>query len=318
MKILNWVLLMLLCFSIGCTTFGIKSPKTDARDDLDDKWEQIEIQKEKTAVNSDKRLNQIGILSRGVDYAMDNVGDNDLKINVAKQLNDRVMSLANNPDIKNVVRIQEIVKELISSVEKERVDGNKKLNDLDKELQLTQTERLKIKSLLEKREKEFNDLSYEVAKKSDKNEAVVDEMNKWFGLGAVYYGFKKFIGSFILVMVIVMVLFLVLKMLAATNPIAASIFGIFDVIGGIFLKLIRFITPKSINFAKVIPTETYNFYKNPLDKIVDTYERLKQENKLLSDDKKHTLEDMSIELSKIMDESDKKAIEECLAELKWK
>ena len=316
-KYINYILLATTIMFVGCSTFGISGPKTASRDKLSYKLEQIQDGKDKSAENDDRRLDQIGVLARGSDFAMDKLTTSDIRVDVARQLNDRVMSLANNPNVGDVIRIKQIVEDLISSVDAERANGQKELSRLDEELKTIQKDKIKLELALGKKSKEFEDLSLGIAKKTDDSAAVIDGMNKWFGLGAVYYGFKKFLTSSLLILVVCVVLFLILKVASATNPIAAAIFHIFNVIGSGILYVVKLIVPKSFSVANFIPSQTYNFYKGALNKIVDTFEKLKRENLLLPPEKQHKLEDISLELSKVMDESDKKAIDECLKELKW-
>lgn len=316
-KYINYVILAATILFVGCSTFGISGPKTTSRDKLMDKQEQIQDGRDKSAKNDDKRLSQIGVLAKGSDFAMDKITTPDIRVDIARQLNDRVISLANNPNVGEVIRIKKIVEDLISSVDAERAKGQLELSKLDDELKTLQKDKVKIELALDKKSKEFEDLSFGIAKKTDDSAAVIDGMNKWFGLGAVYYGCKKFLASSILILVIFTVLFLILKVAASTNPIAAGIFHVFNLAGSGILYVIKLVVPKSFSVANFVPSNTYDFYKGALNKIVDTFEKLKRENLLLPPEKQHTLADISLELAKVMDESDKKAVTECLKELKW-
>jgi len=318
MIIKNICFILALCFLTSCVSPFGKKPNTDSADKLDKKTEEMQKKKDAMGVNNEKKLDQIGVLAKGTHYALDKEPTQSKELDVAKQLNERVVSLAGNPDIKDVKRIQLIVDELISEVKKEREKGLADLDKLDKELQFVQTERDKLQLDLNKKSQEFENLSLGIAEENDVAQDNLDEMNKWFGLGAVWYGVKKFLFSITVISVILLILFLVLKMAAASNPIAGAIFGVFETLVGFVLRAIKSITPNSFSVAKFVPQSNYDKYKNALNKIVDTFEDMKEKNKVLPDYKKYKLEDILVNLEKVMDDEDKKAVEECLKELKWK
>lgn len=316
-KLLRLFLVTTLFFSFGCANL-FKSSNTPSKDKIDDKAAEIQIKKEELSTNNNKKLNQIGVLAVGTHHALDKEKDPSKEVEVAKELNDRVMSLAGSPDINDVKRIQKIVDDLISAVKVEREKGRYELNKLDKEIQYIQTEREKIKNQLAKKSKEFEDLSSKIAIENDENKGKIEELDKWFGLGAVFYGIKKFISSLLIAILIFCIVFFVLKIASATNPIAAAIFKLFEFAGSSILFLVKSITPKSFNISNYVDKQYHDKYKSALDKIVDTIQDMKNKNEALPEDKKYKLEDLFENLSKVMDEEDKESIKECLKELKWK
>jgi len=317
-KKLIYVMLSLSLITAGCSMFGSKKPKVESRDKLDKKMEEVQQKKDAISSNDKKKLTQIGIVAKGTQHALDKVEEPKKEVNVAKQLNDRVISLANNPEIKDVIRIQKIVDDLISEVKKEREKGASDLAKLDNELQYVQSERNALQSSLDKKAKQFEDLSFGIAAKNDENSAIVGDMNKWFGLGAIFYGIKRMIFSILIIGGILALLFFILKIASASNPIAATVFSLFEMAGSWVLKGVKMITPNSFGVAKFIPETVHLKYKSALDKIIDTLESLKEKNKVLDGDKKYKLEDLLVELDKKLDTQDKIAIDECLKELKWK
>lgn len=314
----NVFLMITLCFLVGCVTLSRRSDTDKTKTEADEKAAEIQQQKDLLNSNNSKKLNQIGVIAKGTHHALDKITGSTNEVDVAKQLNDRVASLAGNPEIKDVKRIQQIVDDLISEVKKERDKGTSELSKLDREIQYIQSERDKIKMELEKKTKSFEEFAYKIAGENDENKAIANDMNKWFGLGAIVYGVKKFVSTLILTLVIGTVVFLLLKMLSRTNPIAGAIFGLFEMAGSFVLFLVKSVTPKSFEFSKFVNKEHHDKYKSALDKIVDTIESMKEQNKVLDDDKKYKLDDVLVQLEKVMDNSDKSAVAECLKELKWK
>jgi len=314
-KLLRLFLVTTLFFSVGCANL-FKSSNTPSKDKIDDKAVEIQTKKEELSTNNNKKLNQIGVLAVGTHHALDKEKDPSKEVEVAKELNDRVMSLAGSPDINDVKRIQKIVDDLISAVKVEREKGRYELNKLDKEIQYIQTEREKIKNELAKKSKEFEDLSSKIAIENDENKGKVEELDKWFGLGAVFYGIKKFISSLLIAILIFCIVFFVLKIASATNPIAAAIFKLFEFGGSMILSLVKSITPNSFSMSNFIEKEFHDRYKSALNKIVYTIQDMKDKNKILSDDKKYKLEDLFENLSKTMDGEDKDVVDECIKKLK--
>jgi hemerythrin-like domain-containing protein len=316
-KLLILFLVTTVLYTTGCMSL-FKNPNSNSSDKIDNKVAEIQVKKEELATNNGKKLSQIGILAVGTHHALDKEKDPSKEVEVAKELNDRVMSLAGSPDIKDVKRIQKIVDDLISAVKVEREKGRSELNKLDKEIQYIQSEREKIKTELAKKSKEFEDLSSKIANENDENKGKVEEIDKWFGLGAIFYGVKKFVTSLLVGILIFCIIFFVLKLAASTNPIAAAIFKIFEFIGSAVLCLVKSVTPKSFNMSNFVDKQHHDKYKSVLDKIVDTIQDMRNKNETLTDDKKYKLDDLFENLSKVMDKEDKDAVEECLKELKWR
>lgn len=318
MKMMFFIGLLVLSTSCGHVRDLIGDSTSKSEDKLDKKKIELQLKKDELAKNNEVKLKQIGTLSKGVDHALNIETNKSKPIDVAKDLNDRVASLASNPDVKDVNRIKKIVDELISEVEKERKVGEAELIKLDKELQYAQSERDLIKSAYEKKSLEYVAISEKIAEDNDKNEAVIGEMDKWFGLGAVWYGVKKFLISAVWILSIGTILFLVLRVLSQTNPIAAGIFGLFEMAGSSILQLVKVVMPNSFGYAKFVDKGTSEKYRGALDKIVDTLQLLKEQDRLAPDDKKVTLEMVFDELDKKLDDSEKRSVSERLQSMNWK
>jgi hypothetical protein len=320
MKMKIMFLIGLLALSTSCVHVRdlIGSSTSKSEDKLDKKKIELQLKKDELSKNNEVKLKQIGTLSKGVDHALNTETNKSKPIDVAKELNDRVSSLASNPDIKDVNRIKKVVDDLVSEVEKERKVGEMELTKLDKELQYVQSERDLIKTAYEKKSAEYAAISEKIAEDNDKNEAIVGEMDKWFGLGAVWYGVKKFLISAVWILSIGTIVFLVLRVLSQTNPVAAAVFGLFEMAGSAVLQLVKVAIPNSFSYAKFVDKGTSEKYRGTLDKILDTLQVLKEQNKLAPDDKKIDLEMIFAELDKKLDDAEKRVVTERLQSMNWK
>lgn len=315
-KYVVMLLSVVLLLSTGC--MGMFKQSVKSQEKLEQKTEQIEQKKTELANNNEVKLKEIGVVSTGVKYALSKETNASRTVSVATDLNDRVISLAGNPDIKDVVRIKRIVDELVSEVESERKIGIVEKNRLDLELQTTQSQREALQKSFDKQNEDYKKLSEHIAELSDKNAAVVNSMDSWFGLGAVFYGLKKFFFSFVTVLVIGSILFLILRILSQTNHFAATVFSVFEHAGSSILHLIKAVIPKSFDFASFVPKETSETYRESLDKIVDTLQTLKERNLLAADDKKVKLDDVFVELDKKLDSDEKSTVTDRLRSMGWK
>lgn len=320
MKVRIMVFISLLILTTSCSHFGgiFNSNPTNSEEKLEKKKSEMLVKEKELAKNNETKLKQIGTVSKGIEHALNSETNSSRSVDVAKELNDRVASLAGNPDVKDVVRMKKIVDDLISEVVKERKRGESELSMLDRELQFVQTERDIIKRAYEKKIEEYEALSGKIAENSDKNAYIVDEMDKWFGLGAIIYGGKKFILSTLTIITVGAILFLVLRVFAQTNPIAGAVFGIFEMIGSWGLYLIKTIIPNSFNHAKFVEKGPAEQYRHTLDKIVDTIQILKEKNSALPEEQKMLLSVIFDEFDRKFDTVDKRVVSERLKALGWK
>jgi len=312
-------LIGLLSLTVSCGTVrDLFKSSSNSEDKLDKKKVELQVEKDKLAKNNETKLKQIGTVSKGIDHALNIETNRSKPIDVAKELNERVMSLAGTPDVQDVVRMKKIVDELVSEVIKERKAGEAELARLDRELQFSQSSRDVIKQAYDKKSAEYAILSEKIAQESDKNEAIVGEMDKWFGLGAIIYGGKKFLMSTLTIILVGSILFLVLRVLAQSNPIAAAAFSVFERVGAGALHLIKATLPNSFGHAKFVEQGPAEQYRSTLDKIVDTIQSLKEKNAVLPDDKKIVLSAIFDEFDRKLDVVDKKVVDERLKALGWK
>ena len=93
-----------------------------------------------------------------------------------------------------------------------------------------------------------NQLSIEEsADKEGQLQLELNKYHKWFGLEAIVLGIIQFIKSSIWVILGFGVLFLLLRALAATNPLCNIIFGIFQSLAAGVMHIIESMVPASIN-----------------------------------------------------------------------
>jgi hypothetical protein len=93
-----------------------------------------------------------------------------------------------------------------------------------------------------------------------------------------------------------------------SNPIAASIFSIFDQIMSWFVNLIRVLAPKALAVAGQTATAVADKYKQVMFKMIDNIEALQQMQKR-DPTHKFTIDELLSELSKSMNDEEKKMID---------
>jgi xanthosine utilization system XapX-like protein len=212
-------------------------------------------------------------------------------------------------------KITQIVDLLNSEVTKEKEKGKKLLANKDEEVKELQAANTELKT---KYEQQIGDLiakSKDIARTGDNAQATVNEMSGNFGLNAVWWGLKRFVFTSITAILIFVVVFLLLRIASATNPIAAAVFSVFNVIGSGILQLIKGLTPKAVEISKLVNVEEHNKYKETLDKVVDTIETFKLKCEL--GNKQCTLGEVLEELDRVMDQKDKDCIKDILKDQKW-
>lgn len=274
------------------------------------------VENQQAQANEDK-LAHIGAWSQGgVEHAL-NLITNDVpkEVVVAKEMNARVEALAGKPDFKEVELIRGIVDDLLSQVQTTRVEGEKALAQKDKEIAAIQAQ---DKQLITQRENEIASALLQSdanARIADQYKATLNDMDKWGGLGAVWYGLHKFVVRMAWVLGIGGVAFFILRILAASNPIAGAIFSIFDQIGSWAVNTIAVIFPKALSIAGNVTTEVYNGTKSALTSIVDSVETVKLQQ--TASGKPATIQDLLDAAEATMTPADKAQIEKIKLQLGW-
>lgn len=260
------------------------------------------------AKNDDEKLQQVATLASGTDYSLKAVTNPPVQVKTAIDLNSRVLSISGNPNVDELNKIKEITDLLNSEVDKEKERGSKLLKQKDAQIVMLQNREKEIKDKYELQIKGLEDQASQVAKKADKLQVTVDEVNSYMGLGGVMYGMKRFLTLGITGVCIFLIVFMILRFLAATNPIAGAIFSIFEYIAGSVISIIKGLAPKSVDFSKLTSSIEFDRYKTTLDSVIDTIEHLKVIEKKTGTT--YTLKDLGVELEKNLNDSDKKLIGE--------
>ena len=272
----------------------------------------VEIEK-----NDKGKKIQTSALAQGIQYSLNQVTNPPVQVDTAKSLNERVVSIVGSPHIDEINRIKATVDLLNSAVEEERKKGLELLAQRDEMINKLQKEKVELNEKYDDQLWQMTDEAKKIAKESDEKQATLDAMGGMFGLNAVMWGLKKFVFSALTGIIIFGVIFLILRILAAVNPIAGAAFSIFNMFGSMALSLIKGLTPKAFEMANFAPKDTVDEYKSPLVKIVDIIQELKEKQKD-SPDKTYPLKDLLVRFEKEFDSHEKDLIDDILKELKWR
>ena len=262
-----------------------------------------------------KRI-QTSTLAQGIQYSLNQVTNPPIQVDTAKSLNERVVSIVGSPHIDEINRIKATVDLLNSAVEEERKKGLELLAKRDELINKLQKEKVELNEQYDDQILQLTDKAKEVAKEADQNKAVLDTMSGMFGLNAVFWGLKKFVFSALTAIIIFSVVFIILRLLATVNPIAAAVFSIFDMIGSLFVSLFKGLTPKAFEMNDFVHKDKVDEFKSPLVKIIDVIQELKEKQKD-STDKVYPLTEILKRFDKEMDSHEKDLIKDILKEQKW-
>lgn len=316
MNRLSWLVLVL---HLTCGCAGIKPTKQVS--DNQKKMAEAEKKVDNTLEDLDKnrkgRQIQTSVLAAGAQYSLSKVTNAPIEVDTAQKLTERIVSIQGQPHLDELQKIKQTVDFLNSALKEERTKGLQLLSERDALIILLQKEKADLKDKYDEQMWEMTEKGKEVAKKADENLAVINGMNSMFGLGAVFYGFKRFLVSCTTILIVFGVVFLVLRLLAATNPIAAGAFSVFNFVGTAVIALMKGLTPKAFEMTGFVDKSHKDSFKEPLIKIVDVIQELKQKQ----DDKPEatfTLKDILEKFDKEMDLVDKGVIDDILVEQKWK
>lgn len=307
------ILAGLILILSGCAIFS--GSKNKNQNKIDKKLDVIEKTETNIGKNQEIRNRNIQSMSFGVDAALTHIVTTNAAVNLARELNLRVMNLAGTPNFVEYMQVRTMVSNLLSQVESTRLDGEKALAKRDEEIFSLQSERDGLKTQLEKQQKELGATADLIAKNADVNQGKIDDMNRFFGLGAVFYGIKRFVLSSLTMIIVFSIIFLILRVLSNTNPIAKAAFSIFELIGSMGLKLIKGLSPGAFKMENFVSGAEHAPFKNVVYKIVDSLEEMKSHGNIK--DEKYTLDDILTKFSKSFDDSEKKLIKLCKEELKW-
>lgn len=314
-KFLKYIVLLLLLTS--CSTVRPTKQVTESQDAVDKQEKKIDKTYDDIVKNDKGKKIQTSTLAQGIQHSLSQVTNPPIQVETAKSLNERVVSIVGSPHIDEINRIKATVDLLNSAVEEERKKGLELLAQRDEMINKLQKEKVELNEKYDDQLWQMTDEAKKIAKESDEKQATLDAMGGMFGLNAVMWGLKKFVFSALTGIIIFGVIFLILRILAAVNPIAGAAFSIFNMFGSMALSLIKGLTPKAFEMANFAPKDTVDEYKSPLVKIVDIIQELKEKQKD-SPDKTYPLKDLLVRFEKEFDSHEKDLIDDILKELKWR
>jgi len=299
---LGLLLVAIMYYTTGCAIFGGgKNKNANREESARAKVENVETL---IGANLKDKINEIANLNYGVDYALSKEAVPSKNIQVAKDLNSRSMSLSGAPTVEEMKKMQQMIDDLTSQLADEKERGTKALENKDAEISAIQ---LESKMLVEAKDAEirkYMKIAADTAARADAIQTQLDKMNSFFGLGAIWYGFKRLITRMAWILGIGSILYLVLRFASMSNPLAASIFSIFDTMMSWVINVIKVLAPKALEVAGNTATTVANKYRDTMVKMVDNIEALKQIQKK-DPTKKFTIDELLTELSKSMDKDEK-------------
>jgi ElaB/YqjD/DUF883 family membrane-anchored ribosome-binding protein len=297
----------------SCTVFSNKGKAAKAEERGRAKIVEVDSRINANVVD---KIDAIASLAYGTDYALSKINEPSREVEVARDINKRVASLAGSPTLDQMKEMQDTIDKLTSILSTERSEGKQKLLEKDQVISNLQNEAKALQVAKETEIRRYMRVAQEAAAAADAYKVELDKMNKWFGLGAVFYGLKKFIISSMWILGIGGILFIILRLVSYSNPFAASIFSIFSTIGSWFIRAIEALLPKAVSLAGHTANKVFNVYKSTLWKIVDGIQTTKDRSAAAS--KTPSLNDVLNEVSKSMNEDEKLVVEEIKKALHWK
>lgn len=288
----------------SCAMFNTKGRAAKAEEKGREKIASVDS---RINANTSDKLDAIASLAYGTDYALSKVPEPSREIEVARDINKRVESLAGSPTLDQMKEMQDTIDKLTSLLVAERNDGKQKLSEKDKIIINLQNETKALNAAKESEIHKYMQIAQDAAASADAYKVELDKMNKWLGLGAVFYGLKKFIISSMWILGIGGILFFILRIASASNPVCGAIFGIIEQIVAWGINAIKVVFPKALQFAGQISSEVHSAMTSILWKIVDNAQNLKQLEQKTGHDV--TLKELFVELDKSLDSKEKEAIE---------
>lgn len=160
-------------------------------------------------------------------------------LGVASNFNHRAQSLAGMPNVGEMDTVRKLVFGLLSENAELRAKAQKAEAFSVSEIKKLQDKNVVLQQELgEKRENE-REAATEAAQELG---TIKEKVNSWFGLGAMFYGIKRFASWFLVLGFLFLVGVVALFFFPATAPIALAIFsGIGRLLSAIFGGLLRFL-----------------------------------------------------------------------------
>jgi hypothetical protein len=303
---------MLILAASSCTIFTNKGAAAKVEEKGRAKIVNVEAQ---TKFNNAEKLENIAGLAYGTGYALSKVNDPPKEVGVAIDLNQRIVSLAGSPTIEKMKEMQEMIDKLTSLLATERKEGKQLLETKDLIITALQDETKALATAKEIEISKYIATAQNLAAAADGYKAELQEYQGWFGLKAVFKGLWQFIKSSMWILGIGSVLFLILRIVSMSNPIAASIFSIFNIFGSWMVNIIKLIFPKALELAGNTANHVFDAYKSTMWKLVDGIQTIKDRSKAAG--KTPDLNEVLDEVSKTMNSDEKAIITEIKKALNW-
>lgn len=306
-----FILIAGLCILTSCDTLTGNGKATKAEEKGRTKVSKVE---DKIASNTADKLDIIAGLSWGTDYSLSKINEPPREVTVARDMNQRIMTLSGSPTLEKIKEMQKTIDELTSILESERKDGERNLQ-IRVDAKVAEIQKNSKSLALEKDAeiRKYMDVAKTAAAKADDYKLQLDDYKGWMGLKAVGKGLWQFVTSMAWTLGIIGVVFLILRLAAGSNPAIGAVFSIFEMIGGWVLNAIQFILPKAAHFAGYVAKSLYDESALLLKKIVDNLQNLKDLQTKLGHDL--TLKELFVELDKALDTKEKEAISKVKKEL---
>jgi hypothetical protein len=297
---------------VGCSSLVGKNKGTigKASQKQSSQKEKILALEQKVSTNSEQRLTKIGAWAEGSQYALGKVPEPSKEVIVAKTVNDRIVALANKPDFKEVQEVKNIIDALLS----EQKEGERLLAQKDKEISRLNSD---VQSLQTAKQSEVNKalkLAGDSAAQADQFRETLNDLEGNWGLNSIFYGVKKLFLRLTWVLCIGSVLFIILRLLAGSNPMAGAVFHLFEQVVSWLFVAIKALFPKAHSIAGLTETKTFNDYRQTLVHLVDSIQLLKEKS---ANGQTYSIDDLLNEVSKLMDREDKERIEVIKRSLNW-
>lgn len=329
MKKVLFTIIILFCFT-SCKLFQTGQQNTQLQNAISS----IESTEKKINANDTKKLEKIGELSYGTNYTFSAIKSDiafeafpqNVKylINTGNDLNLGIMSLTPQPSLEKMKEMEETIKKLSSNVEIERKTGNENIKKIQDEIGVINAEKNNLKIELQKNQEKLTSVAKELGTKVSKlesdNKNLSTELEKFddgFGWYSIKHGFYIFAKKMFWIVSGFGIAFLLLKIFAASNPIASSIFSVFESFVGMCIKGIVSIFPNSTSFSGHVSKKEFDLVESSRNKFIDTLQTLVEVEKR-SPEKTFTLKELVDELEKSMNDSDKAEVDRALARLGWK
>ena len=312
------LILLSSCGTLTGKNEGVSGKATRAEEKAHN---QIELVNDAIVYNDRQKLQTIGVFATGTEYALSKIQTPDNEIDVARELNSRVLTLTESPSLDQLKKVHSMVDNLVSSLQQQRDVGLKELAKRDGDIYDIQLEKKSLSNIKDQEIKRYMDVAQSAASKADQYEATLGEMDSMWGIGAIFFGVKRLFTRAFIFLSIFAFIYLVLRVLSTMHPAGAAAFQIFDMIASVFMNIIKGLAPGAAKMAKLVPEATSVIYKQTLGHMVGTIETLKQKDSDAATSgqpvKKYSLTEILNEFSKVMDRPNKDVVDEVKTDIRW-